>query len=89
MREIGGNPNFIPPNSPICILGKRICSKMGVSFTAIWVNQGYTAKREMSEEIRVSPMIFLTGNAVGVGVRVRPKGLGVDLAFSHGVPFNK
>ena len=70
MREIGGNPNFTPPNSPICILGKRICSKMGVPFMAIWVNHGYTAKREMSEEIRVSPTIFLTGNALGGGVRV-------------------
>lgn len=70
MREIGGNPNFTPPNSPICILGKWICSKTGVPFTAIWWVLGYTAKREMSEEKRVSPMIFLTWNAIGVGVRV-------------------
>ena len=34
---------------------------------AIWVNHGYTAKREMSEEIRLSPMIFPTGNAIGGG----------------------
>lgn len=40
---------------------------MGVPFTAIWVNHGYTAKREMSEEIRVSPMIFPTWNAIGGG----------------------
>jgi hypothetical protein len=53
MREIGSNPNFTPPNSPICILGKRICSKTGVPFTAIWVNHGYTAKREMSDEKRL------------------------------------
>ena len=75
MRETGGNPNFTPPNSPICILGKRICSKTGVPFMAIWVNHGYTAKREMSEEIRVSPMIFLTWNAVGGG--------GVEIISGH------
>ena len=67
MREIGSNPNFTPPKSPICILGKHICSKTGVPIMPIWVNQGYTAKREMSEEKRVSPMIFLTWNALGVG----------------------
>ena len=67
MRETGGNPNFIPPNSPICILGKRICSKTGVPLRHLWWVLGYTAKREMSEEIRVSPMIFLTMNALGGG----------------------
>lgn len=61
---------------------------------AIWVNQGYTAKREMSEEKRVSPLIFLTGNALGGGVRVHPVGPGLEYAqehhgFSHGVPFYK
>lgn len=61
---------------------------------AIWVNQGYTAKREMSEEKRVSPMIFLTGNAVGGGVRVRPVGPGLEYdqehhGFSHWLSFLK
>lgn len=68
MREIGGNPNFTPLKSPISILGKRICSKTGVPLRHLWWILVYTAKREMSEEKRVSPMIFLTGNAVDAGV---------------------
>ena len=74
---------------------------MGVPFTAIWVNHGYTAKREMSEEKRVSPMIFLTWNALGArGVETgseqgrSPFGPGLEydqehLAFSHGLSFLK
>ena len=95
-----GQPWFTPPKSPICVLGKRICSKTGIPLRHLWWILVYTAKREMSEEKRVSPMIFLTWNAVGAGVwksfrdRVAPFWSRVGIRpgtplFSHGLSFLK
>ena len=63
----GATLTLHPRIRPFVFWENAFVQKRGYHLRHLWWVLGYTAKREMSEEIRVSPMIFLTMNALGGG----------------------